>query len=590
MATTSHSNLAEPNLHPNKIDATTGTELTAASESTYDNRWLRRVSATVGTSNAIYTSLKTAIDAVHTAGGGDVWIITPISLTGIVTLYKNVRVHAFGDLTPITISSSFPDGVALRDQSGDSTGLTLNDVTLDLSGKANVGGVHIYQGDFVRLRNLHITGQGFTSSSKWTLRVGNYTSGSPAGTASHGTIIENLRIDNCNSGTFEQVLFVNQQDARIINPYFESNTNSSAYELMLYVNNKNVVVENPHFETPSANSIGMMESDGVLINNTTANYGASASSNVFTIINTRNVLIKGVQATSANTSRLGSIVNFFDRTVGPDGFTQIVDDTEKVLIQAVKADGFKSIATAQTIGTVLGTAYTGNQTNVRFENIEMRNGTIPFNIGIDDAANNLTNWDFHKVNVLSWNGTLAGAFQLRGYSSGVSQMSGFRLDTCKVVPSTGGLSNGAVRALGSTVQYIRNCDFTGTFATYTAISTPNNGVVSQVINTIGLNPDLLYAQGNVTGATTFDRANGQTITATLTGNITVTLPAGQLGDHLTLILTQDATGSRTVTWPSNFKKSGGSLTLTTTANSVDVIDLVQSTTNWREVSRSLNEI
>lgn len=117
------------------------------------------------------------------------------------------------------------------------------------------------------------------------------------------------------------------------------------------------------------------------------------------------------------------------------------------------------------------------------------------------------------------------------------------------------------------------------------ISAISNGFIK---NNEGLNRDGAYSQGDVTGATTFNRINGGTIYATLIGSITVTLTSGvQIGDTLTLILTQDATGSRTATWPSNFKKAGGTLTLTTTANAVDVITMRWDGTNWREVSRSL---
>lgn len=104
----------------------------------------------------------------------------------------------------------------------------------------------------------------------------------------------------------------------------------------------------------------------------------------------------------------------------------------------------------------------------------------------------------------------------------------------------------------------------------------------------GLNPNRTYAQGNITGATTFTRVNGSTITATLTGSITVTLTDGVVaGDTLTLILTQDGTGNWAATWPSNFKKAGGTLTLSTAAGAVDVIEMSWDGTNWREVSRSL---
>lgn len=107
-------------------------------------------------------------------------------------------------------------------------------------------------------------------------------------------------------------------------------------------------------------------------------------------------------------------------------------------------------------------------------------------------------------------------------------------------------------------------------------------------NNKGWNPEQTYAQENVTGATTFNRLNGDLITATLTGNVTATVTNGKnTGDTLTLILTQDGTGSRTITWPSNVKLAGGALTLSTAASAVDTVHLRWDGTNWREVSRGL---
>jgi len=108
-------------------------------------------------------------------------------------------------------------------------------------------------------------------------------------------------------------------------------------------------------------------------------------------------------------------------------------------------------------------------------------------------------------------------------------------------------------------------------------------------NNFGINPDTEYSAGNITGAVTFDRVNGIHQTATLTGNITVTIPSTYFnGELLTLELTQDGTGSRTVTWPANFKKAGGSLALSTAAGATDIINMRWDGTNWVEVSRALN--
>ena len=56
-----------------------------------------------------------------------------------------------------------------------------------------------------------------------------------------------------------------------------------------------------------------------------------------------------------------------------------------------------------------------------------------------------------------------------------------------------------------------------------------------------------------------------------------------------LVLTQDATGGRTFKWPTNAKLAGGILTLSVTANAVDVVRLTWDGTNWREVSRALDD-
>jgi len=73
------------------------------------------------------------------------------------------------------------------------------------------------------------------------------------------------------------------------------------------------------------------------------------------------------------------------------------------------------------------------------------------------------------------------------------------------------------------------------------------------------------------GATiTPNAADGSIRTITLTGNVTFsafTTPVS--GQTITLIITQDATGSRTLT--STFKFSGGSKTLSTAANAIDIL-------------------
>jgi hypothetical protein len=64
-------------------------------------------------------------------------------------------------------------------------------------------------------------------------------------------------------------------------------------------------------------------------------------------------------------------------------------------------------------------------------------------------------------------------------------------------------------------------------------------------------------------------------------NETFTFTAPSNPCHMTLILVQDANGSRTVTWPATVKWVGGTApTLTTDANGVDVIGLFWDGTNY----------
>ena len=82
--------------------------------------------------------------------------------------------------------------------------------------------------------------------------------------------------------------------------------------------------------------------------------------------------------------------------------------------------------------------------------------------------------------------------------------------------------------------------------------------------------------GTATGATTIDWSKSNTQTLVLGASpIALTFSNGQPGAHYTLALKQDATGSRTVTWPGNVRWSSGvAPTLTTTANKTDYVEFV----------------
>lgn len=92
--------------------------------------------------------------------------------------------------------------------------------------------------------------------------------------------------------------------------------------------------------------------------------------------------------------------------------------------------------------------------------------------------------------------------------------------------------------------------------------------------------ETVYNWGNVTGTIQPDATSATIHRMTLTGNITLnTVTNITTGSNIKFIMTQDATGSRTLT-NTGWKWLGGSKTLTTTASSIDVITVFYDGTNY----------
>lgn len=89
---------------------------------------------------------------------------------------------------------------------------------------------------------------------------------------------------------------------------------------------------------------------------------------------------------------------------------------------------------------------------------------------------------------------------------------------------------------------------------------------------------------------TWDASANQVTSVTLTNNRTLAAATNQVdGGVYVLSVVQDGTGSRTLSFNSNYKFTGGSApTLTTGANARDVIVFLSNGTNMFEIGRSLN--
>jgi hypothetical protein len=93
-----------------------------------------------------------------------------------------------------------------------------------------------------------------------------------------------------------------------------------------------------------------------------------------------------------------------------------------------------------------------------------------------------------------------------------------------------------------------------------------------------------FSNGNSGTAATINWNAGQKQAITLTGNATFTFTAPNGVGNFIIRLVQDATGSRTVTWPTgtNGVKWVGSAapTLTTAANAIDIVTFYWNGTNY----------
>ena len=93
---------------------------------------------------------------------------------------------------------------------------------------------------------------------------------------------------------------------------------------------------------------------------------------------------------------------------------------------------------------------------------------------------------------------------------------------------------------------------------------------------------------NSSTAITLALTNGTVQIITLTGSATITMPTAALGKSFILLLRQDATGSRTVTWSTVNWAGGTAPTITSTASKQDIYSFFSDGTSWYGVTVGQN--
>jgi hypothetical protein len=179
-------------------------------------------------------------------------------------------------------------------------------------------------------------------------------------------------------------------------------------------------------------------------------------------------------------------------------------------------------------------------------------------------------------------------------------------DAGLTTPYASGSSTGAYGTSG-TVEYFQASDISDFNYTWDlpeqsetlSLKANNSTIVEYTSSNVTLSVDLIagtvdadtvnlkqfnettVALGNVSGdiSSQIDSANGTIYTATLTGGVTINSIANAVaGTSTTIILTQDGTGSHTLT--SSMLFAGGSKTLSTGAGDVDIISVLYDGSNY----------
>ena len=284
---------------------------------------------------------------------------------------------------------------------------------------------------------------------------------------------------------------------------------------------------------------------------------------------TQTLTNKTLTSPTINTAIIGSAGITFNGTSGTTTLqasatasgTLTLPAATDTLVGKATSDTLTNKSIAAGSNTITGLTNSNLSGSAGISNANLANTTIS-GVSLGSNLNALTFTDY-----LTSGGTYTGATARTVSVAGTSINTGNTLVARDV---SGDFTAGTVNLSGLTVS--------GQVTATTFVGNLSGGTFTNYAETIN-------AVGNTGAAATINLANGNFVTATLTGNCTWTFTTGVSSNAVsfTLFLANDATASRNITWPAAVVWPGGVVpTRTTTANKIDVYTFftLNNGTNW----------
>ena len=278
-----------------------------------------------------------------------------------------------------------------------------------------------------------------------------------------------------------------------------------------------------------------------------------------------------------------------DYNIANQGFPAFRTD----LNNALSAIQTTNSGTSRPTGAVAGQLWL-DTTSATTPTLKYYDGADDISLATIDHTANTVNWLDSTVSITGISTTATGTV-LTLTDTSISSTQDIRLPTAKSIADDSGNEYLKFVKTASAVNEISITNSaTGTSPDLSVTGSDTNiglSITTKGTGLIKFNDSAYFPEATLTdGATiTWDTSTAQVAKVTLGGNRTLSAPTNSAtGQFISLLVIQDGTGSRTLTWNSAYEfASDTAPTLTTTASLGDLFTFRYNGTKWLETGRNL---